>query len=106
VAQASIDQPEGTVKEVIYPVAPEEKLRSLVEEFRTSGSYEQKVQVLMRGSYSNHYRRMMPPILAALAFQATGTGSTPLLVAVQLLRNYAKRTHAVTAQLTPVGTMH
>lgn len=60
VAQASVQRPEGTVKDVIYPVAPEHTLRCLVEEFRLGGSYEQKVQVLMRGSYSNHYRRMVP----------------------------------------------
>jgi Domain of unknown function (DUF4158)/Tn3 transposase DDE domain len=89
VAQASIRSPEGTVKEVIYPVAPEQTLRALVEEFRLGGSYEQKVQVLMRGSYSNHYRRMVPLILKELDFRATGTAPKPLLAALDLIRKYA-----------------
>ncbi len=91
VAHAAIRQPEGTVKDAIFPVAPEQTLRSLVEEFRLGGSYEQKVQVLMWGSYSNHYRRMVPLILKEIDFRATGTAPAPLLAALALIRKYAEK---------------
>jgi hypothetical protein len=43
VAQVSIEKPNGTVKEVIYSVAPEQTLHDLIQEFKAGGSYEQKV---------------------------------------------------------------
>lgn len=48
------------VKEVIFPVAGEQTLRDLQAEYKQSGFYDQRVQMVMRGSYSNHYRRMVP----------------------------------------------
>ncbi len=91
VAQVSIERPEGTVKEVIYPVAPEQTLRDLIQEFKASGSYEQKVQNIMRGSYSHHYRRMVPLILKTLTFSSTSTAPKPLLAALELIRKYADK---------------
>jgi len=40
VARVSIERPEGTIKEVIYPVAPEQTLRDLVQEFKAGGLYD------------------------------------------------------------------
>ena len=37
VAEASISQPEGVVKEVVYPVIGEETLRDLVAEWQANG---------------------------------------------------------------------
>ncbi len=91
VAQVSIERPEGMVKEVIYPVAPEQTLRDLIQEFKASGSYEQKVQNIMRGSYSHHYRRMVPLILKTLTFSSTSTAPKPLLAALELIRKYADK---------------
>jgi TnpA family transposase len=91
VAQVSIEKPDGTVKEVIYPVAPEQTLRDLVQEFKADGSYEQKVQVFMRGSYSHHYRRMVPLIIKTLTFSSTSTAPKPLLAALELIRKYADK---------------
>jgi hypothetical protein len=91
VAQVSIEKPDGTVKEVIYPVAPEQTLRDLVQEFKAGGSYEQKVQVLMRSSYSHHYRRMVPLILETLNFSSTSTAPQRLLAALELIRKYADK---------------
>ncbi len=91
VAEASIENPHGTVKDVIYPVVPEQTLRDLIQEFKAGGSYEQKVQILMRSSYSHHYRRMVPLILKALTFFSTSTSSRPLLAALELIRKYADK---------------
>ncbi len=92
VAEASIEKPDGKVKEVIYPVAPEQKLRDLVQEFKSGGSYEQKVQTIMHGSYSHHYRRMVPFILKTLTFCATNETSKPILAALDIMRKYSDKT--------------
>ncbi len=92
VAEASIEKPDGKVKEVIYPVASEQTLRDLVQEFKLGGSYEQKVQTIMRGSYSHHYRRMVPFILKTLIFCTTNETSKPIIAALELMRKYADNT--------------
>jgi hypothetical protein len=92
VAEASIEKPEGKVKEVIYPVAPEQTLRDLVQEFKSGGSYEQKVRTVMRGSYSHHYRRMVPFILKSLLFCSTNETSKPIIAALDIMRKYADKT--------------
>src|SRR5947209_8610721 len=45
----------------------------------------------MRGSYSNHYRRMVPYILQILSFCATNETSKPIIEALALMRKYADK---------------
>ncbi len=90
-ASASLDHPEGKVKEIIYPIAGEQTLRDLIQEFKLFGSYEQQVQTIMRGSYSNHYRRMVPVLLKALTFCSTNEASKSILIALDLIRKYADK---------------
>ena len=55
-------QPDGIVKDVVYPVVNEQTLRDLVKEWKASGpAYRQHVQTVIRNSYRSHYRRMVPP---------------------------------------------
>lgn len=55
-AKAVADKPDGTIREVIFPVVSEQTLRDLVKEYKSTGSaYQQKVQAVMRSSYSRHY---------------------------------------------------
>lgn len=91
VASASLDHPEGKVKDIIYPIAGEQTLRDLIQEFKLSGSYEQQVQSIMRGSYSNHYRRMVPVLLKALTFCSTNETSKSMFIALDLIRKYADK---------------
>lgn len=37
IAEAVLNNPEGLVKEVVYPVAGEDRLKSLLKEFKSSG---------------------------------------------------------------------
>src|SRR5262245_22074697 len=70
-AEVSLAHPAGQVQEVIYPVVGEETLQALVKEFRATGrSYREQIHTVMRGSYSHHYRRMVPQLLSALAFRS------------------------------------
>jgi TnpA family transposase len=104
VASASLDHPEGKVKEIIYPIAGEQTLRDLIQEFKLSGSYEQQVQTIMRGSYSNHYRRMVPVLLKALTFCSTNETSKSMLIALDLIRKYADKNqvHYAEAEQVPL----
>jgi Domain of unknown function (DUF4158) len=78
-AAASLAQPEGRVKEVIYPVVGEHILQDLVTESQASGrSYNERAHRVMRGTYSHHYRRMVPRLLSALVFATTNAGSVAI----------------------------
>jgi len=91
IAEVSLENPDGTVKEVIYPIASEQKLHDLVAEYRSSGpAYRRVVHRVMRGSYSRHYRRMVPELLGVLDVQTNNTAQQPVTDALQLLRKYTK----------------
>ena len=89
-AEASLDHPKGQVDEVIYPVVGEQTLRDLVKEYRASGrSYREKVHTVMRGSYSHHYRRMVPQLLSVLPFESNNDQHQPVIEALDLVQQYA-----------------
>ena len=47
-AEVFISNPEGMVKDVIYPVADEQTLRDLIAELQATGTYSQQVRTKMR----------------------------------------------------------
>src|SRR5207248_1819252 len=75
-AEAAVDKPDGTIREVVFPVVSEQTLRDLVKEYK-AGGYQQQVQKTMRGPYSKHYRRMVPVILKHLAFCSSNSVHQP-----------------------------
>jgi len=88
-AEAVIEKPDGTIREVVFPVVSEQTLRDLVKEYKASGSaYQQHVQKAMRGPYSKHYRRMVPVILKHLAFCSNNEVHQPIVQALELLKKY------------------
>ena len=90
IAQAALAHPEGTVQEVIYPVAAPEILQSLVEELSSNGiTYRQRVHKVLRRSYLHHYRRMLPPLLELLEFRSNNTSYQPIIDSLALLKKYA-----------------
>lgn len=89
VAEASVANPNGIVREVIYPVVSEQKLQNLVTEFKVTCSYDKQVRATMRGSYSRHYRRMVPPIIETLRFRSNNEVHRPIIRALELLETYA-----------------
>ncbi len=66
-AAATVDQPDGVIKEVVYPVVSQKMLQNLGDGFKTLGvNAEQEVHKSMRSSYGSHYRRMLMPVLDRL----------------------------------------
>ena len=89
-AAALVDNPDGVVREVAFPVVSEETLRRVAEEYKASRSYQQAVHVRMRASYSHHYRRMVPRILDVLEFRSNNAMHRPVIEALNLLQQYAE----------------
>lgn len=86
--EAALGNPDGTVREVLFPVVGEETLRDLLREFKEKGGYRQQVQTVLRGTYKTHYRRMIPWVLTELAFRSNNHRHQPVIQALGLLKRY------------------
>mgnify|MGYP000898506536 CR=1 FL=1 len=90
-AKAAKGQPEGRVKDVIYPAVGEQILDEVIREAETEAGYEQQVKLVTRASYSHHYRRIVPALLAVLMFNCNNERHRPLMAALALLQRYRER---------------
>jgi len=86
IAKASVDEPKGVVEDVIFPVAPEPWLRTLIQEIETSSDYKGKVRRALHRSYRSHYRPMLPEILNNLEFRCTNTRYQSIMEALNILK--------------------
>src|SRR5205085_12424042 len=85
--EAVIDKPDGTIRDVVFPVVSEQTLRDLVAEYKAQGgAYRQKVQEVMRSSYRNHYRQILPALLEVLDFRSNNTAYQPVIQALAVVR--------------------
>ena len=86
ISEASLNRPEGAVREVVFPVAGgEATLREVVAEFKASGpEFRRNVQVKLRSSYSHHYRAGMVKLLRTLAFRSNNTMHAPIIDGIAL----------------------
>ena len=91
IAEASVEQPDGRVRDVVFPAAGgEQRLRDLVREYKSSGpAFRFQVHTYLRASYASHYRRMVPQLLQALEFRSNNAVHRPLIEALELLKRYA-----------------
>lgn len=89
-AEASLNQPHGTVKDVIFPVVGEVTLKNLVKEYKSTGNaYRERLYTVMRSSYGAYYRRILPLILTQLEFRSNNEAHRPVIQALELLKKYA-----------------
>ncbi len=86
IADATLKQPDESVKTVVYPIAQPHTLESVVQEYQASKTYQQRVYTVMRGSYLHHYRRMVPHILETLNFRSNNESHRPVILALDLLK--------------------
>ena len=88
-AEAAIAQPQGTVRDVLFPVVSERVLRALVEEARAIGpTYREQLQAVVRNAYRSHYRQMLTRLLTCLDFRTRGERNRPIMDALALIRKY------------------
>jgi hypothetical protein len=87
VAEAAVGQPDGVVREVIFPVAGEQTFEALAREAKALGTPQsRRIHTVVRASYGSYYRRMMPKSLAALDFCSNNGAHRPLLDALTTIR--------------------
>lgn len=88
-AEASLEQPEGRVEDVIFPVVSEDTLQAIVKEWMGSGRpYQHRVQTRIRSSYRSHYRRMLSPLLNHLIFRSNNEHHQPVIEALNIIQRY------------------
>ena len=90
-AKAARAQPEGAVREVIYPVVPETVLDDLIREMEAEGNYDREVRLVTRNSYGHHYRRAISLLLGVLTFRCNNDRHQPIMRALELLTKYRDR---------------
>ena len=90
IAEVSIDEPNGIIEQVIFPVVSLKTLKDLVAEYKGTGlAYKRRVHNVMRASFANHYRRMIPQLLEVLEFRSNNDLHRPVIGALELLKKYA-----------------
>ena len=89
-ARASVAQPDGAVRDVVFPVVGEQTLHDLVTEGEATGpSYRRHLQAVIHNSYRSHYRRMLPLVLEALSFRSHNQAHRPVLDALDVIARHA-----------------
>lgn len=91
-ADAAVAHPDETVRAALFPVVGEGTLRDLVREAKANDqAFRRQVRTVLTASYSSHYRRMLPRLLAALEFRSSNTSHRPVMDALGLLARYTER---------------
>ena len=87
IAEAATGNPDGVVRDVVFPAAGADVLSAIIREHKAGGSFERQVHAVLRASYAGHYRRMLPAVLTALAFNSNNTQHRPVLEAIDWLKS-------------------
>ncbi|WP_431064780.1 Tn3 family transposase [Methylotuvimicrobium sp.] len=88
-ADATLAQPDGVVRDVVFPVVGEQTLRDLVKEWKATGpTYRITLRTVIRNSYKGHYRRMVPTLLGALEFRSNNDLHRPVMDALELVKRF------------------
>ena len=87
-AEAVVDEPEGTIRDVLFPRVKEETFRDLAAEAKASGAqYRIWYHYVMRQKYGHHYRQMLPLILEHLTFRSENRFQ-PVIEALAVMKQY------------------
>jgi TnpA family transposase len=71
IAEAVVEEPDGTIRTVLFPEVKEETFRELAAEAKASGpQYRIWYQYVMRQKFVHHYRQMLPLVLEHLTFRS------------------------------------
>ena len=88
VAEAVMSNPDGSIRDVIFPQVKEETFRNLVAEKKASGpQYRFLHQYFMRQKYAHHYCRMLPLVLENITFRSDNRFQ-PLIEALAVIKQY------------------
>ncbi len=89
-ADATLAQPDGVVRDVVFPVVGESTLRALVKEWKATGpAFRNTLRGFIRNSYKSHYRQMVPELLETLDFRSNNEVHRPVIRALEVIKQYA-----------------
>ena len=90
-AELAANQPEGVIKNTIYPSVSKETLLKLSKELKQRGRwYDQSIKIKMRALYAHHHRKILLPILKALSFYDSHENYRPIVQAIQWILKHEK----------------
>ncbi len=85
-AIAANADPDGRVRDVIFPAVGQKTISDLAAEYHAENpSFSYRVHRKVRRSYAQHYRRILPVILNTLTFRSSNRNWRPLLDAISVL---------------------
>jgi TnpA family transposase len=88
IAEAVVETPDGTIRNVLFPCVKEATFHDLVAEAKASHpNYRSWYQAVMRQKYVHHYRQMLPGILEHLAFRSENRFQ-PVIEALAVIKQY------------------
>lgn len=88
---AVTENPEGNIKEVIFPKIDFKTFQELKEEFdsdKEEDSYDIEKAKRMKSRYTSHYRKMMKPILDELDFRSNNSSWDSILESIKIISKY------------------
>ena len=88
IAEAASADPDGRVRDVVFPVASLDTLSAIIREHKAAGTFERQVHAALRASYAGHYRRMLPAVLSTLSFQSNNAVHRPVIEAIGWLKRF------------------
>ena len=89
IAETAVTNPDGTIRDVLFPVVSERTFRDLVAESHSIGpAYRDELQQVMRNAYRSHYRRMLTRLLNTLDFRSNNERYRPVMKALDLVRKH------------------
>jgi len=95
-AEAALSKPEGSIRDVLFPVVDKDTLEDLLKEFYEDRPvYIEKVQFHTRNSYKGYYRQILPSILEALTFRCNNQHHRPVIEALAYLAAVKKKQRKV-----------
>ena len=108
--ELTLNNPDGIIKDVIYPEFNQELLLTLLKEFNSKGiSYRTRIYTVMKGSYSRHYRRMIPELLNLLTFKTNNIANQTILEGLEVVKEYFNTNlkHFIINETLPIeGILH
>ena len=93
-AEKMLENPDATIREAVFPIADEEKLREIIAEFKADKTrYRKPVRIKMHRSYGHHYRQLLPVLLDVLSFRSNNKHHQPLIDGLALVQEYLNESH-------------
>ncbi len=92
-AEVIMKNPDGTIREVIFPVIKPETFHNLITEKEASGPQYQRIHKrFMKEKYSRHYRQMLPSVLENLTFRSSNRFQ-PIIEALAVIKQHIRTTY-------------